>query len=301
MENEPEPGGGPAANSTRMSSLPPAVRAFDQTAPRFDERFGNWLSVAAQRRAVTRYLVRVFDRGDRLLELGAGTAEDALFLLERGYQVTVTDGSPSMVEHAHAKIRRAGYGDSVPVEHVVLEDLDLFVERVREEDRPRFDGVYSNFDAFNCVSDLGALASPLADLVRPGASCVLVMFGPCSIGELVVELIRGDPRAAIRRFTRGPTPARIGTEHFTVWYPTPWQVARALSPFFELRSIRGVGIFVPPSAAEPWISRFPRVVKVLEGIDRLLSRPLALLGDHVLLHFERTTPPSDAPLATGTD
>lgn len=293
MKDGPEIGGDSRVESDERSSLPPAVRAFDQTAPRFDERFGNWLSVAAQRRAVMRYLVRTFEPGARLLELGAGTGEDALFLLGRGFQVTLTDGSPSMVEHASAKIREAGYADRAPVEQVVLEDLDRFVERVRERGSGRFDGVYSNFDALNCVPDIGSLARPLADLVRPGAPCILVMFGPWSIGEVVVELVRRNPRAAIRRFGGRPAPARIGTEHFTVWYPRPWQVARALSPFFKLRSLRGVGLLVPPSAAEPWISRFPRVVRAFEGIDRVLSRPLALLGDHVLLHFERTPHPAD--------
>jgi hypothetical protein len=51
--------------------------------------------------------------------------------------------------------------------------------------------------------------------------------------------------------------------------------------------VRGIGILVPPSAAEPWISRFPRLIRGLEVLDRRLAAPLALLGDHVLLHFER--------------
>ena len=46
--------------------------------------------------------------------------------------------------------------------------------------------------------------------------------------------------------------------------------------------------FVPPSAAEPWISRHPALVRTLERMDRALSRPLAPFGDHVLYWFERT-------------
>lgn len=279
----------PADSSSRAPErLPPAVHAFDRTADRFDERFGEWRSVAAQRRAVRRYLLRVFPRQGRLLDLGAGTGEDALFLLERGYDVTVTDGSPRMVERASEKIRRAGYGERAPVEQVVLEDMDAFADRAREQGSAPFDGAYSNFAALNCVPDLTTLAVPLAKLLRPGAACALVVFGPCSIGEVVVELIRRDPKAAVRRFRSGPAPARLGGEHFTVRYPSPWEVARSLAPFFRLRRIRGIGVAVPPSAAEPWISRFPRLVAALEAADRLLTAPLALLGDHVLLHLERT-------------
>jgi hypothetical protein len=73
-----------------------------------------------------------------------------------------------------------------------------------------------------------------------------------------------------------------------VWYPTPRSVARSLSPYFRLRSVRGIGILVPPSAAEPWISRFPRAVELLAGADRVLTAPFALAADHVLLHLERT-------------
>jgi SAM-dependent methyltransferase len=266
------------------SGLPPAVRAFDETAPRFDERFAGWTSVAAQRAAVRRYLVRIFPAGVRLLELGGGTGEDAVYLLERGYQVTLTDGSPTMVELATAKIRAAGFPDA-RVERLVLEDMAAFERRSA---RAPFDGVYSNFASLNCVRDLSVLGPSLARLVRRGGACAFVMFGPWSVGEIVVELARGRPRAAFRRVRRGAAPAKLGGEHFEVWYPRPRRVARALEPWFRLRAMRGVGIFVPPSAAEPWISRFPRIVSFLAGADRIASAPLALLADHVLLHIERT-------------
>jgi ubiquinone/menaquinone biosynthesis C-methylase UbiE len=283
VTTEPEP--------LRRANLPPAVRAFDETASRFDERFGAWASVAAQRHAVRRYLTRVFEPGASLLELGAGTGEDALHLLERGYRVTLTDGSPSMVELARRKILAAGYL-GVSAEQLVLEDIPAF-ER-RRVGAPAFDGVYSNFASLNCVRDPSVIAAPLARLVRPRGTCVLVVFGTRSIGEVVVELLRGRPRAALRRFGRGAAPAKLGGEHFEVWYPSPRQVANALAPWFRLRAVRGIGILVPPSAAEPWISRFPRVVGAMAALDSVLTVPLARLGDHVLVHLERTDHPAPA-------
>jgi len=270
-------------------SLPPAVRAFDKTAPRFDERFGAWASVAAQRDAVRRYLTRIFPAGSRLLELGAGTGDDAVHLLERGYLVTATDGSPTMVALATAKLRAAGFA-AASVEQLVLEDAPAF-ERKRG-DRSPFDGAYSNFASLNCIPDVGVLGPSLARLIRPGGACAFVVFGPCSAGEIVVELVRRRPRAALRRFRRGPAPAKLGGEHFEVWYPSPREIARALAPWFRLRAARGIGILVPPSAAEPWISRFPRVVSAMAAADAVLSAPLALLGDHVLIHLERTSQPA---------
>jgi hypothetical protein len=55
----------------------------------------------------------------------------------------------------------------------------------------------------------------------------------------------------------------------------------------------GVGVFVPPSAAEPFVSRLPRLLDALQAVDRLVARPLAQLGDHVLLHFVRTAATED--------
>ncbi len=268
------------------NALPPAVRAFDLTADRFDQRFGEWRSVAAQRCAVRRYLLHTFPAGSRLLELAAGTGDDAVFMLEQGYQVTLTDGSPRMVVRAREKVQRSGF--DAPVEQAVLERLDAFADHLQGRGTELFDGAYSNFAAFNCVADLPATGAGLARLLRPGAACLLVVFGPYSMGEVVVELIKRNPAAAFRRFRSGPAPARLGGEHFTVWYPRPRDFARAFAPWFRLRSVRGIGVLVPPSAAEPWISRFPRVVNAMEAADRLLSAPLAYLADHVLLHLERT-------------
>ncbi|HEX6909482.1 MAG TPA: hypothetical protein VF142_03775, partial [Longimicrobium sp.] len=56
-----------------VRALPPAAAAFDTVAPRFDERFGPWRSVAAQRRAVRRHLLAAFPAGAHVLELGGGT------------------------------------------------------------------------------------------------------------------------------------------------------------------------------------------------------------------------------------
>ncbi|MGB3631312.1 MAG: methyltransferase domain-containing protein, partial [Terracidiphilus sp.] len=85
-------------------TVSPAARAFDAVAPQFDARFGAWLSVAAQRRAVREALLTAFPRCGQILELGGGTGEDACFLASRGFRVTLTDPSPAMVSIARAKL-----------------------------------------------------------------------------------------------------------------------------------------------------------------------------------------------------
>ncbi len=261
----------------------PAVRAFDAVASTFDERYGAWASVAAQRRAVRRELLRAFAPGTSLLELGGGTGEDALFLAAHGRRVVMTDGAPGMLERAQQKAEAAGLTDLVKTRLAVLEQFDDFVAT-----SPSYDGAFSNFAALNCVSDLVPVARGLAHLLPPGTHALLVLFGPFAPGEVVVQLGRGDVRAAFRRLSRGDVPARLAGRSLAVRYPSPRAVARAFAPWFELTRIRGIGVFVPPSAAEPVISRFPRLLRVLEAVDQVVAAPMAWFGDHVLLDFRRT-------------
>lgn len=264
------------------AALSPAVQAFDAVAQDFDRRYSQWASVQAQRRAVRRELLRAFPAGSALLELGGGTGDDALFLAARGRRVLLTDASPSMVDCARRKVRAAGADGRVTLEQADLEHLPLLSSAP-------FDGAYSNFAALNCVQSLPDVGRGLAPLLRPGAPALFVVFGPLAIGEILLHLLRGDPRTAFRRFARGEVPARLGGRAFTVRYPGPRAIAAQFAPYFRLVRTRGIGIFVPPSAAEPAASGWPRLMRLLEWLDQAATLPLALLGDHVLLQFERTT------------
>ncbi|HWK90092.1 MAG TPA: hypothetical protein VNP72_08845, partial [Longimicrobium sp.] len=196
---------------------------------------------------------------------------------------------PAMVAIAGPKL--AGRAAPSTAEVRPAEEMEALAAGREAAGAAPFDGAFSNFAALNCVTDLHPVARGLARLLRPGAPALLVLFGPFPPGEMVVELIRRNPRAAVRRLARGDVAARLGGRHFTVRYHRPREVARAFAPWFRLRRTRGIGVFVPPSAAEPWISRFPRFVDALEALDRVVQRPLALLGDHVLYQFERTDAP----------
>lgn len=263
-----------------MTGLPPAALAFDSVAPDFDARFGDWASVAAQRRAVRAKLDRAFPIGARLIEIGGGTGEDARWLAARGRDVTLTDPSPAMVALAAEKL--AGLPNARAT-IAAAEEIGALAAEARA-----FDGAYSNFAALNCVGDLTSFAHGLAKLLRPKAAALLVLFGTACPGEVVVECLRGRPRNALRRLARGTTPARLDGHRFTVRYHRAATLRRAMAPWFVLRRRTGIGVFVPPSAAEPWISRHPKLLGAQERLDRLLATPLAPFGDHVLYHFVRT-------------
>ena len=264
-------------------SLRPAAFAFDAIAPVFDDRFGAWASVAAQRRAVRAALLQQFPPRGHVLEIGGGTGEDAVFLAERGFRVLLTDASPAMVEIASQKLSALGSCAQV----VAGEEIELLAEERRLAGEPPLDGAFSNFAPLNCVQDIRSVARGLASLLKPGAAAMLVLFGTCCPGEMLVETLRGRPQNALRRFTRGAAPARLAKRNFEVFYHRGSDLRRAFEPWFELERKIGIGVAVPPSAAEPWISRHPRLLANMEAFDRVMARPLASFGDHVLYQFRR--------------
>jgi SAM-dependent methyltransferase len=277
-------------NRTMTAALRPAALAFDAIASEFDARFGTWLSVAAQRRAVRSTLLSEFPAGGRIIELGGGTGEDASFLAARGFRIHLTDSSPAMVSVARAKLARVDSQADV----VAAEEMNEFAGHYLAAGKSRFDGAFSNFAPLNCVLDLAPTARGLARLLKHGAPAILVFFGTLCPGEMLTELLRRRPHLALRRLRQGQIPARLANREFSVIYHHRAAIRRAFGPWFVLEKRMGIGVTVPPSAAEPWISQHPRLLAGMEKLDQLLSRPLALFGDHVLYQFRRTDvePPS---------
>jgi len=272
---------------TMMTPLRPAALAFDAMAPAFDSRFGAWHSVAAQRRAVRSALLRAFPEGGRILELGGGTGDDAAFLAERGFDLFLTDPSPAMVALAKSKLAPLGGRAEI----AAGEEMERFAATHLSAGGELFDGAFSNFAPLNCVADLRPVARGLACLLKPGAPAMLVLFGTFCPGEMAVEVLRGRPHLALRRRKRGEAPARLAKLEFNVVYHRRAAMSHAFAPWFVLEKRLGIGVTVPPSAAEPWISQWPHLLAAMETLDRGLARRLAMLGDHVLYQFRRTSTP----------
>lgn len=267
----------------KQPSLRPAALAFDAIATSFDSRFGAWSSVAAQRRAVRSALLQNLPPAGRILEIGGGTGEDANFMAKRGFEVLMTDPSPAMVEIATRKL--APFGSSATI--VAGEDLKDFAKRYIATEHLPFDGAFSNFAALNCVADLRPVAEGLAQMLRPGSTATLVLFGTFCPGEMIVETLRGRSQQAFRRRKRGGVPARLAGREFEVIYHRRSELIRAFAPWFVLEKRMGIGVAVPPSAAEPWISDHRPLLDAMEWLDRLFATPFAVFGDHILYQFRR--------------
>jgi hypothetical protein len=175
-----------------------------------------------------------------------------------------------------------GTGGNVEFVNLANEDLGFVPSQ------KLFDGAFSNFSGLNCLSDLRPFASNLAALVKPGAPVLLCLWARVCVAEFIWYVLHGQPKKACRRFF-GRATAKLGDMTISVTYPTVGAVRRALSPWFQLRSCRAVGLFVPPSYVEQWMAKHPKTLARLEQLDRLCAGWPILrgAGDHVLLEFVR--------------
>jgi ubiquinone/menaquinone biosynthesis C-methylase UbiE len=241
--------------------------AFDRLAESYDAQWTLSPVGRLQRAAVWRNVDGLFQSGARILDLGCGTGEDALWLMRAGIEVVAIDASPEMVRAA----RRRG----VNAQWLPFANLN--------ELSGRFDGAISDFGPLNCTEFPEFLRIPLARLIRPGGHLALCVMGRYCHWETLAYLLAGRPHKAIRRWSGHATSATLGVE---VYYHSVRHLQRALAPEFYLERLAGIGIAVPPSFID-WIPDGP--LRCLASIDGAIEHLplLRALSDHRLLIFTR--------------
>jgi ubiquinone/menaquinone biosynthesis C-methylase UbiE len=267
---------------TSATHTPAAGLAFDALAGEYDEKFTTSLIGRAQRDVVWEVLDRTFSSGDKILELNCGTGEDALHLARHGVSVLGCDASARMLDVARCKFAVEQFRGSVSFHQLASEHINEISYRAP------FDGAFSNFAGLNCVEDLGHVSDELAGLIRPGGYMLLCLCSRACLSEILYFGFRLKWKEALRR-CRGHARIQVRGVQVAVQYPTLRQLKRIFSPWFALREVRAVGLAIPPSYLESWVSRHENLFRALVRIDRLLrSLPeFRVLGDHVLLTFQR--------------
>jgi SAM-dependent methyltransferase len=243
------------------------VAAFDRIAPNYDELWTRSHIGRLQRNAVWRHIDPLFRPGDAVLDLGCGTGEDAVHLMQAGVRVCAIDASPEMVRLAQER---------------GVDARTLRMEEIGGTDfaRPAFDGAISNFGVLNCVADLKGTASALGGLIRPGGHLAL-----CTLGRFCLwEVFHYRFRAKAFRRLRGHAVSSMGVR---VLYPSVRQMVADFLPHFRLIRWHAIGVFVPPSYVAGLAGR------TLDKFGRIDARVgdwpvLRALADHRLLIFART-------------
>lgn len=245
------------------------IAAFDAVAPDYDELWTRSGVGCLQREAVWRHIGTLFQPGQTILDLGCGTGEDALRLMQAGLRIRAIDASPEMVKIARQR--------GVDAEVLPIESCGLFAESGES-----FDGVLSNFGALNCVEDLESLREPLTRLIRPGGYLAICVIGSFCLWETVWSLLHRKPAKAFRRW-RKSVMSSLGVR---VFYPSKHRLETAFGPQFTLVNWRGIGLGVPPSYVTGLSAGW---LQTLDAFDRRAAQWPVLRGwsDHRMFIFVR--------------
>jgi SAM-dependent methyltransferase len=263
-----------------------SAAAFDAIATRYDQMFSAAANpvVAMMRARVFRAVDRHFRAPARLLEIGCGTGEDALSLVERGHHVIACDPAPAMIATARAKLQDAGHGAAVEFINGRVEEIAQHWSTRNET----VDGVFSNFAPLNCELSLAPLRLLLERALRRGGRFMAVVLPRLCPLEGALFLARGQPRAALRRFRRSAIGDAEGRQ-FPMKYYKSSEFDAALGSGFRRIETRSLGLVLPPFAFGGALAGAPRLLTALGAIeDRISALPgLRRVGDHVMLVYER--------------
>jgi cyclopropane fatty-acyl-phospholipid synthase-like methyltransferase len=192
---------------------------FDTLADNYSELWSDSTEGAEQRAQVWFQVDSLFAPGDSLLDLGCGPGDDAVHMTRRGVRVTAIDASRPMVDHAREK--------GIDALHVPIQELSKVPGP--------FDGALSNFGALNCIENLPAFSSDLAEVLREGAPFAMCVLGRFYWKETLRYLLRFNFAKAARRWS-----GRSRWRGIDIYYRSQREWVRAFAPQFSL--VRRVAI-----------------------------------------------------------
>ncbi len=265
-----------------------ASNAFSAVAPIYNGETETNSSVIHVRRLMLRRLIRRWQPGEQVLEIGCGTGVEAVALAKAGIRVAAIDVAPGMLAQTAARCAAAGVSERVDLHRLAAADLrNLLTDYAPGS----FAGAYSSFGPLNCEPELGKVTEGLHQLVRPGGRVMISAINRFHPFEFAWYALHGDLKRATRRWsgyaegTVSPTlPDRVST-----YYYTPRDFARRFEPGFRLVSQRALLLFLPPPYLAHLSDRHPGYRRFADGLDRgLADKPILRgLGDHFLIELER--------------
>jgi ubiquinone/menaquinone biosynthesis C-methylase UbiE len=259
------------------------AQAFTGQSAIFDQLYASNGIVAYKRKRVRQFLLKYLDPGSHILELNAGTGDDAIYLAKQGYRVHATDISTGMQARLQEKVLSQGMNAFVSQELCSFTSLENLTEK------GPFDCIFSNFAGLNCTGDLTKVLASFDSLLKPGGMVVLVVLPRFCLWEFLM-IFKGKFKTAFRRFfSSAGRKAKIDGALFTCWYYSPRFISRALKGKFELKELEGLCTIVPPSYIENFPEKFPGLYGSLCRMEnRLMGKwPWKYIGDYFIISLQK--------------
>ena len=199
----------------------------------------------------------------RALDLGCGTGANGLRLARLGFQVTLLDSSPAMLDIAKRAAQEAGISQKIEIKHG---DADHLTHLLRE----------GTFDVILChnilefVEDPGAVLSGAARALRDSSAILSVLVRNRAGEVFKAAILAGDLAAAERNLT-----AEWGNEALyggRVRLFTP-DIVRAMLKTASLEVITERGVRVMADYLSPRVSLSAEYERVFALERKLGSQP----------------------------
>jgi SAM-dependent methyltransferase len=257
--------------------------AFDAAAPTYLSSTEPNRILRAFRDALIAVVVARAPVGSRLIDLGCGGGSDAVRLAAAGYQVTAIDWSPEMADRTRGHAARHGVAERVDVRHLGIHELSSLPSG-------RFELAFSDLGPLNCVPDLAAAAHEISRVLTPDGTLVASVMGRWCLWDVAANLSRGRVRRAFLRTWRGAVPVPVATGTAWTRYYSPREFAAVFTAAgFRVRSMRALGVFVPPPYLDGFAGRHPMLTDLLRRLERRAGAwPIfCRLGDHFLIELRK--------------
>jgi len=268
---------------THIEDEQAAAIAFSKQAPLFDELYAGDTIIQYKRQRVRDHVLQYIRPGSQILELNAGTGDDAIFFAQRGHSVHATDISSMMQSMLKEKVKLHALEDRISNE------LRSFTDLAHLFNRGPYDLIFSNFAGLNCTSRLQHVLHSFHALLKPGGLVTLVILPKFCLWESLL-LFRGKFKTAFRRLSGSKgSKAHIEGEYFRCWYYNPSFIRNSLKGSFKVVQVEGLCTLVPPSYIEKFAERHPRSYRYLEKKENKwkASWPWRNIGDYYIITLQK--------------
>jgi ubiquinone/menaquinone biosynthesis C-methylase UbiE len=264
-----------------MSTL--SAEAFDTVADGYDAHFTKSQTGILQRARVHKYLNTCFKNGistPSILEVNAGTGEDALLLAKHSEHLTVTDISAQMMAICKAKLHH--------LSHAALKQMNATeIGNLQKQ----YDLIFSNFAGLNCLdkNEMQDFVFNAREKLKPQGHMILVMLSTKSWWEKFWGFMSNNKKLKDRRQEQHGVETEINHKKFNTYYYSPKTLQNFASTGFKLNCIQPVGLFIPPSFLEDRVKNKKWFLKCLYLLESIFSKfkSTSNYADHYLIHFQK--------------
>jgi ubiquinone/menaquinone biosynthesis C-methylase UbiE len=260
-----------------------AATAFSKQAPLFDELYSGDSIIQYKRMRVRDHVIRWLQPNSNILELNAGTGDDAIFFAQQGYTVHATDISGDMQRLLSEKVKQHD------LHNIITHELRSYTDLENLFDRGPYDLILSNFAGLNCTNELPAVLQSFDSLLKPGGLATLVILPKFCLWEFLL-LFKGKFATALRRFAGNKgAKAHIEGEYFRCWYYNPSFIQKHLKENFDMIGLEGLCTIVPPSYLQGFAEKYPKTCRWLIKKENNWKAkwPWKIIGDYYIITLRK--------------